>query len=95
MTAPQPRSNLLAAVLAERFPTLAAVRHEAARPIPAPRNTLQPLDPMQLAHDVEQQALQSTTYRQSKAAERLAARVQAARRLTAVARRRAPQQKGN
>lgn len=83
--------DLLSEVLAERFPTAAAVRLEAQRPTPAPPlidrgQTTVSVDTMR--RDA-QDAIRFQTRREAADARRIEARIAAARKLTTAARRKA------
>lgn len=82
---------LLADLIAERFPTAAQIRAEARRPTPPPpliTRSRQPITVDTLARDARDAPVFQTR-RQAADIRRVEARIAAARRLTAAARRKA------
>lgn len=88
---PQPVEDLLAEVLAERFPTAAAVRAESRRSIPAPPLAVRGAAPVTvdtMRRDA-QDAIRFESRREAADARRIEARIAAARKIVAAARRKA------
>lgn len=87
----QPVDDLLAELLAERFPTATQVRAEARRPIPAPPITIRGTAPVTvdtMRRDATD-ALRFESRREAADARRIEARIAAARKIVAASRRKA------